>query len=302
MNLSPIILFVYNRPWHTKQTVEALQKNEMATDSELFIYSDGPRDTEESKAAVAEVRKYLKGVGGFKRITIAENSKNLGLANSVIKGISEVVNKYGRVIVLEDDLVTAPGFLRYMNQALERYEDEEQVMQISGHMFDVEIEAETDAIFLPFPNSWGWATWKRAWEHFDPLMTGYEQLKKDRRLRHKFNREGTRDFFNMLKLQLKGEIDSWAIRWYLSVFLIRGLTLFPTNSLVKNIGFDNSGTHCRNSPSMQPIDFSWTILSKDIQFPEISLHILSYQKIVNYFSRRRYFKEKLCLLWDRFKR
>ena len=175
---------------------------------------------------------------------IFENSVNLGLANSVIKGVTEVVNKYGRGIVLADDLLTAPGFLRYMNDALDRYENEEKVMQISGHMFDVDIEAETDAVFLPFTTSWGWATWKRAWSKFDPSAAGYDLLREDKSLRHKFDLDGTYDYFAMLERQLKGKVNSWAIRWYLSVFMLNGISLFPTKTLVYNFGFDGSGTHC----------------------------------------------------------
>jgi len=152
--------------------------------------------------------------------------------------------EFGKVIVLEDDLVISPYFLGYMNHALNLYADRYQVMQISGHMFPVNLQADTDAIFLPFTTSWGWATWERAWRSFDADSRSYFRLKNNKNLRYQFNLNGSYSYFNMLEDQLNGKIDSWAIRWYLSVFMQRGLTLYPTKSLLSNIGFDGSGTHC----------------------------------------------------------
>jgi hypothetical protein len=248
MKLAPIILFAYNRPRHTMQTVEALQKNELAADSELFIYSDGPRDTEESKAAVTEVRKYLKEVSGFKKVTITESPKNLGLAASVIRGVSEVVNKYGRVIVLEDDLVTSPHFLTFMNDALDTYQDEEKVMHVSGFMYNLDKQVPS-TFFLRFPNSWGWGTWKRSWDRFceetSYLIKGISQKGS-----MQFNENNKLSSFQMLLDQQKGKIDSWAVRWYASIFLADGLALYPCRSLVNNVGFDGSGRHCKREFSI----------------------------------------------------
>ena len=243
MELAPVVLFTYNRPWHTQQVVEALKRNELSELTDLVIYSDGPKD-EANIEDIKRVRDYLKTINGFKTVNIVESENNIGLADSVITGVTEAVRKHGKVIALEDDLVTAPIFLRYMNEALERYENEAQVMQISGHMFDVDVKAETDAIFLPFTTSWGWATWKRAWNSFDPYSSGYEKIKKDRVLRYKFNLNGSYDYFRMIDAHIKGKIDSWAIRWYLSVFMVGGLTLHPVTSFIRNIGFDGSGIHC----------------------------------------------------------
>ena len=240
---SPIALFVYNRPWHTRQAVEALQKNELAKESELIVYCDGAK-SDEDKKDVLLVRDYIDHISGFRNLTVIKRVQNLGLAASIVLGITETLKRQPHVIVLEDDIIASPHFLMYMNEALEKYRDNEQVMQISGHMFPVELKTETDAIFLPFTTSWGWATWKRAWEHFDPLMSGYALMKKDRDLKHRFNLEGSYDYFNMLEDQVKGKIDSWAIRWYLSVFMRGGLTLFPKKNMVRNIGFDSSGAHC----------------------------------------------------------
>lgn len=242
MICAPIALFVYSRPDHTRRAVEALKRNELAADSELTIFSDGPKSGAQIES-VNEVRRYIRGITGFKSVTVVERPQNLGLARSVIDGVTSLVNEHGRVIVLEDDLLTSPYFLTYMNEALEKYKNSEQVMQISGYMFPVEIGTNKDALFLPFTTSWGWATWRRAWQHFDASAGGYANLKNDRAKRMAFDLEDSYPYFKMLESQLRGEIDSWAIRWWLSVFLCNGLVLYPCQSLVENIGFDGSGTH-----------------------------------------------------------
>jgi len=243
MEYAPIVLFVYNRPWHTQQTVEALLENTEAADSDLIVFSDGPKN-ESVQKGVSDVREYIESLVGFRSVKIVERKKNFGLARSIISGVSEVVNSYGRIIVLEDDLVTSPYFLHYMNDALDRYENEEKVMQVSGYMFPVALDLDEDALFLPFTTSWGWATWKRAWDCFDASSEGYKILRNDRKLRGAFDLDRAYPYFKMLESQLRGEIDSWAIRWYLSVFMEHGLILFPRKTLVQNIGFDGSGMHC----------------------------------------------------------
>ena len=239
---APIALFVYNRADHLAQTLTALKANVQASESELFIFSDAPKN-DAAFAAVAEVRNTIRSVTGFKAISIVERSQNWGLARSIIEGVTQLVNQYGRVIVLEDDLVTSPYFLSYMNDALDHYEHEEQVMQISGHMFPVEISQDTDAFFLPFTTSWGWATWKRAWAEFDPDAEKYNLLKDNEELKKQFDLNGCYPYFKMLEAHFAGKVDSWAIRWYLTIFFRRGLTLYPWQSLVTNTGFDGSGTH-----------------------------------------------------------
>jgi acetyltransferase-like isoleucine patch superfamily enzyme len=242
---APITLFVYNRPTHTRQTVEALQKNELAKDSDLIIFSDAAKKPEAAEA-VREVREYIRQIDGFKSIKIIERDQNWGLANSIIDGVTSVVNEFGRIIVLEDDLVVTPYFLDFMNRALDKYQDEQQVIQVSGYMFPVKLKIKEDALFLPLTTSWGWATWQRAWQLFDPDAKGYAQVKEDLALRKHFNLDGSYDFFSMLEAQLAGQVDSWAIRWYLSTFSFEGLTLYPCQSLIINKGFDGSGTHGGN--------------------------------------------------------
>lgn len=241
--LAPIALFAYNRPLHTRNTLEALARNGLAAESDLFVFSDAPKRPE-AAASVREVRSYLATIRGFKSVTIVERQENFGLSRSIIEGVTGLCERYGRVIVLEDDLVVSVHFLEYMNLALARYEHDAAVMQIAGYMFPVDLPLSEDALFLPFISSWGWATWRRAWVHFDPHALGYERLRADPALRWRFDLNGSYSYFKMLTAQQQGRVDSWAIRWYLSVFLRDGLALYPKKTLVNNAGFDGSGVNC----------------------------------------------------------
>ena len=250
MKLSPIAFFAYKRPEHTKKSLKSLFQNESAESSELFIFCEGAKRPED-KESVRQVRQVARSKQWCGKVHIIEHEKNLGCANSIIYGVTKLCEEYGSVIVIEDDLLLSPYFLDYMNLALNLYKDESRVMQISAHMFPVKFKSlQEDSFFLPFTTSWGWATWQRAWQHFDPDMKGYEQLKLNKNKRYKFDLNGSFFYFNMLESQLNGQIDAWDIRWYLSTFMLDGLILFPKKSLVENIGFDGSGTHCGSSLSL----------------------------------------------------
>lgn len=242
MNLAPILLFVYNRPEHVKRGVESLLANEQAKESELFIYSDAAKD-EEAREAVAEVRRYIHTVEGFKRVTIVEREKNWGLARSIIDGVTTQVGKYGRVIVLEDDLVVAPHFLRFMNEALETYQDESRVGHIQACDFTQDASLP-DTFLIKWTGSWGWATWARAWKHFNPDGQALLQELEARKLTRMFDFNGKYGFTRMLRRQIAGKNNSWAIRWNASLFLKDILSLNVGRSLVQNEGFDGSGTNC----------------------------------------------------------
>ncbi|MCF6255899.1 MAG: hypothetical protein L3K25_06305 [Gammaproteobacteria bacterium] len=244
MNKAPIALFVYNRPEHTKKTLEYLKNNYGALDSDLYIFSDGPR-TMRDVDRVSEVRDIVNNIDGFNRITVNEKNDNCGLANSIICGVTELCDNYGKVIVVEDDLLTSPYFLTYMNDALEKYEKIDRVMHISGYMFPVDNAMSLpDAFFLRMTSSWGWATWKRAWDNFEPSAEHLLKKIDSADLKSEFDIMSTFNYKKMLKKQCNGAIDSWAVRWYASVFLKNSLGLFPSHSYVKNIGFDDSGVHC----------------------------------------------------------
>lgn len=239
---APILLFVYNRPEHVRRNIQALLKNELAAESELFIYSDAAKD-ETSQAAVKEVRTFIRSIQGFKKITIIERAENWGLARSIIDGVTTLINRYGRVIVLEDDLVVAPHFLQFMNDALETYRDEERVGHIQACDFTHD-PSLPDTFLIKWTGSWGWGTWDRAWKHFNADGKVLLAELESRKLTYTFDFNGKYGYTRMLRRQIKGKNNSWAIRWNASLFLKDILSLNVGKSLVQNEGFDGSGTNC----------------------------------------------------------
>lgn len=246
-NLAPIVLFVYNRPWHTQQTLEALAKNELAKESILYIYADGPKVNadEETIKKIKQTRACLKKEQWCKEVIIVGRENNLGLANSIITGVTEIVNKHGNIIVLEDDIVASKGFLKFMNEALSLYADNIEVGCVHAWNYDLDITgfAET-TFFLKGADCWGWATWKRGWDLFEPDGSSLLSEIISKNIEFEFNRRGTHDFIEMLKDQIKGINDSWAIRWHASLFLNDSYCLQPARPIVKNMGLDNTGVHC----------------------------------------------------------
>lgn len=240
--LAPILLFAYNRPRHLQRTVEALAQNPLAQDSELFVFADGAR-TEDDREDVDLVRSYIHTIEGFKTVHRVERDRNYGLAANIIDGVTRVVNEYGRVIVLEDDLVTAPGFLQFMNDALDTYADEPRVGHIQAYDF-TQNPRLPETFLIKFTGSWGWATWQRAWQHFNPDGQYLLDELRRRHLTHRFDFNGKYGFTRMLHRQVEGKNNSWAIRWNASLFLQDILSLNVGRSLVQNEGFDGSGTHC----------------------------------------------------------
>lgn len=242
MKLAPIVVFAYNRPDHLRQTILALKQNVLADESDLYVYSDAQKSEAQSNKVEA-VREYTRLIDGFKSVTIVERETNLGLASSIIEGVTTIVNKYGRIIVLEDDMVTSPYFLSYMNEALEKYADEDRVVSIHGYVYPVK-QHLPEAFFLPGADCWGWATWSRGWNCFNSDgQSLLEELKRTKQIRS-FDFNGAYPFSKMLEEQIMGKNDSWAIRWYASAFLAGKLTMYPGRSLVHNIGNDRTGIHC----------------------------------------------------------
>lgn len=239
-NHSPVALFVYNRPIHTLRVLEALVENEGADSTPLYIFADGPKnDTDKN---VEEVRKVISAFKGFKSKTIIAKEKNIGLAESIITGVEKVLEQHETVIVLEDDIVTSPQFLNYMNSGLEKYSHEESVISINAYMYPINGLAET--FFLKNADCWGWATWRRGWRFFE--KDGQKLLNKftDPKLITEFNIDNTYPYHQMLQNQVQGKNNSWAIRWYASAFLNNKLGLYVGKSLIENIGLDNSGENC----------------------------------------------------------
>lgn len=242
---APIILFVYNRLDHTRKTLEALQENLLAEESDLYIYADAAKN-QDAVDSVSRVRSYLLSVKGFRNIYIRLRETNLGVDQNVIGGVTEVINEKGRAIVLEDDLVTSPFFLKYMNEALDFYENEEQVISVHGYRYPVETELK-EVFFLKGADCWGWATWKRGWDLME--LDGQKLLDRfaDEELKAEFNFDQSYPYMAALEQQAAGDNDQWDIRWYAAAFLAGKLTLYPGKSMVRNIGHDASGTHCAES-------------------------------------------------------
>jgi hypothetical protein len=237
---APIALFVFNRPDHTQRTLAALARNPEASQTELHIFCDGPRN-EAEQLKTEQVRNLCRDFKGFKKIQLFEQDMNHGLANSLIHGISQVLENYERVIVLEDDIVTSPAFLTYMNGGLEKYASDERVASIHGYVYP--IAGLPPSFFIRGADCWGWATWKRAWKHFEPDSKKLLQELVKRGLTADFDFGRSYPYVQMLKDQIDGRVNSWAIRWYASAYLNEMYTLYPGQTLVHNIGLDESGTH-----------------------------------------------------------
>jgi hypothetical protein len=239
--LAPIAIVAYNRPSHLQRTIEALQQNKEAADSELYVFSDAARD-ESQAASVAKVRAYLKRISGFKTVQIIERTENFGLARSVISTVDQMLTAHEQVIVLEDDLVTSKFFLQYMNGALNLYAEDVDVASIHGYFYDLG-EVLPDTFFLRGADCLGWGTWRRAWQFFEPDGALLLRRIKELRLTQEFDLDDSYAFTDMLKNQIAGKTNSWAIRWHASAFVNNMFTLNPGVSHVMHIGNDGSGTN-----------------------------------------------------------
>jgi hypothetical protein len=271
---APIAVFVYKRPVHTEKMLVSLSANQEFLDSPVYVYCDGPRISEDIDE-LERTREIIKNLN-HPDIKINYAEKNNGLADSIIKGVTELCSLYGKVIVIEDDLILSPYFLNYMNRALDCYENSPKIMHVSGYMYPVKAELP-ETFFFRNTSSWGWGTWERAWAHFnknsheliEQIINGSSQSIND------FNISGSVDYFTMLKRQAQGKIDSWAIRWDASVFLENGLSLYPGKSLVENIGHDGTGVHCVNQRdfdvdlAMNPIESFEDVIEENAAVLEI---------------------------------
>jgi hypothetical protein len=265
--LAPVTLFVYNRPWHTLKTLEALQANDLADQSRLFVFSDGPKEdaSEEEKLNILEVRALVQSRKWCKNVNLVNSETNKGLAQSIVSGVTKIVHQYGKIIVLEDDVVTSPGFLKFMNEALDLYDLEKKVMHISGYMFPVRRKLPP-TFFYNTASCWGWGTWQDRWVHYqhDAKFLLREIYNKERL--HEFNLEGKADFTQQLQANISGKHDTWAIKWYASFFLKNGMALHPYPSLTDNIGHDKTGNNCASSEA-----FHWNQLAEEMPVKKIAL-------------------------------
>ncbi|MFU2486565.1 hypothetical protein [Thauera sp. WH-1] len=239
---APIALFVYNRLAHTKQTIEALLRNELAEESDLTIFSDAPKNAS-AERSVQEVRKYIKSIEGFRSVSIIERNDNWGLAKSIIEGVTRILKEREKIIVLEDDIITSPAFLRFMNEALELYENQKKVWHISGWNYPISTKDIDETFLWRCMNCWGWATWADRWSHFEKAPSSMIELWKKEEI-FSFNLDGAHNFWSQVLNNQRGRTNTWAIFWYATIFKNNGLCLNPSQSLTKNIGNDGSGINC----------------------------------------------------------
>jgi hypothetical protein len=252
--------------WHTEQTIESLKKNTLAAQSDLIIFSDGPK-IEDHKASVKAVRDYIHSVRGFKNVLIFESEQNKGLAESIIQGVTQALTKHPSVIVVEDDLVCSPYFLSYMNQGLHLYQHDLDVISIHGYIYPVQAKLP-DSFFLRGADCWGWATWQRGWQLFEKDGKKLLTALREARLTDDFDFGKNYPYTKMLQDQIGGKNNSWAVRWYASAYLGKKLTLYPGKSYVRNIGNDDSGTH---SKSWSKNDFETTLQMNEVSLQKIEI-------------------------------
>lgn len=254
MELAPIILFAYNRPSHLSKTLDALRANTLASKSKLYIFSDAAK-SEKDEQKVKEVRKVINLIEGFAEINIFESKENKGLANSVISGVSEVIEKHGKAIILEDDLVSTSYFLAYMNAALAFYEKIEKISTISAYCPPIELPKNynDEVFFFPRNSSWGWATWRDRWKKVDWEVSDFEYFIRSKKQIKAFNQLGE-DCTNMLLDQRVGRNNSWSIRFTYSIFKNKALTVYPRKSFIQNIGTDGSGTNYKSQVSQYDVN------------------------------------------------
>ena len=240
---APIVLFAYKRPVELEATLQALQANYLASQSDLYIFVDAPRKPEDA-AKVSQVHRLLDGVSGFRSIHRDYAETNIGCADSIIRGVSIVLEKHPAAIIVEDDLITSPNFLDFMNQGLVQYAESKRVYSVAGYTFPFPKPAnyQSDAYFIPRHSPWGWATWSDRWQSIDWAMTDYPAFEQDKRQQRAFMQGGS-DLVGMLRSQMEGRADAWDIRFCYNRFKANGLSVYPTVSKVENIGFGKEATH-----------------------------------------------------------
>jgi hypothetical protein len=297
-SLAPIVLFAYNRPRHLQQTLKSLQNNSLASQSILYAFSDAPKSEEDAKN-VEEVRDILHKLQGFKEMHITERKENWGLARSIIEGVSEVMQKYQKVIVLEDDLLLAPNFLDFMNDCLLQYEKQSHIFSVSGYLPPIQVnDIEQDVFLLPRCASWGWASWHDRWAKADWQVSDFANFLKDKKSRKAFE-QGGNDMAVMLLKQQIGEIESWAIRWTYTHFKQNAFAIYPKYSKVKNIGMDGTGTnfHANNTTTKYdtsltqhlyhlPKELNWQPKMPVVERFKKFYNLSYYRKIINFFKYR----------------
>ena len=297
--LAPVVIFTYNRFEHFKKTIGALEKNHLAGQSEIIIFIDGPR-VNSDEISIQKIREFSNSIVGFKNIQIVARDVNIGLAQSIILGINTVFEKYENVIVLEDDLVTSPDFLNFMNDCLNVYRDDEKIFSISGFSPNIRIpKAYTESVYLSYrPNSWGWATWRNIWNSVDWAVEDFSTFIHNKQSISEFNRAG-KDSTIMLLKQMTGKINSWAIRFHFACFNRKGFCIYPVRSKINNLGTDGSGTNLRKTRKYDipyNLEDAHYVLNPSVQINKEILNNFSaffkpslFRRTINYFKLTKYY-------------
>ena len=296
LDLAPITLFTFNRLEHLEKTINSLKKNNLAIHSELIIFSDYAKKRKD-KIKIQEIRIYLKKISGFRKIKIYERKVNFGLSKNIITGLNKVFKKYERTIILEDDILVDKFFLKYMNEGLSLYKSDKRIASIHGYIYPIKFDKSIkEYFFLKGADCWGWGTWKRAWKAFDKNGKKLINEIDQKNLKYEFNFNNTYDYYQMLKKQIDGKNNSWAIRWYASAFLKNMLTLYPSKTFVRNIGIDGSGTHGKGNYNLNSKKFSrkkyFEITKSNITIEE---NMKAKNKIAIYFKKNEDFWLKKIL-------
>jgi hypothetical protein len=258
--IHPIVLFCYNRLEHLEKTIAALKLNDLAAQSDLFVFSDAAQ-TEGDEYKVKLVREFLAKIQGFKTVKVYEQTSNLGLATSIISGVTEVLQQHTACIVLEDDLEASPFFLKFLNEALTFYQNNTRIFSVSGYCPPIHLPMNYpfQTFLYPRINSWGWATWRDRWEKVDWEVLDFNRFISNKSLVNQLKRQGA-DLPVMLLKQQQGKIGSWAIRFNQACFNLGMTNVYPVQSLIRNQGIDGSGTHMKTT---------------DKYFVELGCHALS---------------------------
>jgi len=297
MNLAPIILFTYNRPEHTKKALDSLKKNELAGQSKLIVFIDGPKNEEDS-LSINKIHSFLKKIDWIKEVEIHRSKENLGLKKSILNGVTTVINTYGKAIILEDDIEISPGFLEYMNSALSLYENNKTVMHISGYVPETYFNnLLPNTFFHSFMSCWGWATWKDRWDlielDIDKIIGQINDNKKY------FNINNTFNLYEQIKLNKHGTINTWAIFWYASIFINKGLCLYPKKSVVRNIGLDGTGVHYNKIKKNDPATIENLLEKVVLEKQQIKKSILAeyYYRFFYFFGKYPSYKDILYRIY-----
>lgn len=296
---APVILFVYARPEHTKKVINALRMNVLASKTDLIIFSDAPKNSSDIQS-VTKVRELIKNIDGFKTIEIIERKENYGLAKSIIEGVSSIIKVYGKAIILEDDIETSPNFLHFMNTALSKYKDKKDVWHISGWNYPIDKQGIDDTFFWRVMNCWGWATWEDRWQYYEKAPSQLIETWNRSKIRQ-FNLNGAHDFWTQVVANAKGQLNTWAIFWYATIFEKQGFCLNPTESFVKNIGVDGSGENCDDKDvyisslnNKYPLTFSENIVENSVAVERIRKFYLQYK--LSFITRVKYKLKRIFLL------